>query len=180
MSGPCGGDRGLQEGQQGILSPRGSDPALSDKNTWLGLGLGLPVGSQGILQPFSIGKQGWGTGYFSGCSQGLHIGEKRVTSFCQAVFEEWQQCDIAGVRSLSCCQKGKEAEPVPWAVVFKATRSRLQPVPPRLVSFMESLWVKLAGNESASRSNGSRGVELPNTRGSGRGELCHVNVPPGS
>lgn len=102
------------------------------------------------------------------------------TNFCQAAVEEWQQCDFAGVRSLSHCQKGKEAEPVAWAVVFKATRSRLQPAPPRLVSFMESLWVKPAGNESASKSNGSRGAELPNTCGSGRGELCHENAPLGS
>lgn len=70
---------------------------------------------------FSIRALGWGTGYFSGWSQGLHIGEKKKTSFYQAAFEEWQQCDIAGVRSLGRCQKGKEAEPVPWSVVFKAT-----------------------------------------------------------
>lgn len=83
------------------------------------------MGSQGILQAGEFTGHSWGeaqgTGSFPGCSQGLHIGGIKKTSFCQAVVAEWQQCDIAGVRSLSCCQKGKEVEPVPWAVVFKAT-----------------------------------------------------------
>lgn len=61
VSGPCGGDRGLQEGQQGILSPRGSDPAPSDKTlgplAWAEQ-LGLPIGSQGMVQAGAQGIHG--------------------------------------------------------------------------------------------------------------------------